>query len=176
MSCKYRGRNSELMNIVHDLVGLNRSVDDYPVGLGKEDKKYIKLEEFLTRCLIKFDGIERSSEVLIKTVKQLINFTNRLLAKLEDKARALPAPVETAESEAAKKKKNKKKSGAKQESVEESEEPAVTEKPVDEKKTKTEEVVEVKDVKIVEEEATALPAESIEEILKKKGKTKKPKK
>ncbi len=167
------------MNIVHDLVGLNRSVEDYPLGLGKEDKKYIKLEEFLTRCLIKFDGIERNSEVLIKTLKQLVNFTNRLLTKLEEKATTVSAPseIETAESIAAKKKKNKKKTGAaKQESVDEGEQQAVTEKPEEEKKSKAEAVVEVDDVKIVEEEAAAQTTESIEDILKKKGKTKKPKK
>lgn len=160
--CKYRGRNSELMNIVHDLVGLNRSVEDYPAGLTKEDKKYLKLEEFLTRCLLKFDNIERSSEVLIKTRKQLIDFTNRLLAKLE--ARSLMEPVEEVAEAKGKKNQNKKKV-AKQDSVETLEEAAVTSKP--------DKVVQVEDVKIEEEEKVV---ESIEEILKKKGKSKKPKK
>lgn len=196
ISCKYRGRNSELMNIVHDLVGLNRSVDDYPSGLGKEDKKYLKLEEFLTRCLVKFDNIERSSEVLIKTRKQLIHFTQRLLDKLETKATDTSAPAAAAAvakptpTEPAKKKKNKNK---KQQSVESGEnttetdkpeeEPTVTgepeatvkDKPVEEATSevvKAEAVVAVDDVKI---EANPTNTQSIEEIMKKKGKSKKKK-
>jgi len=144
---KYRARNSELMNIVHDLVGLDRSVNDFKPGCGKEDKKFLKYEELLTRCLLKFDNIERNNEVLTKTRKELINLTQRLINKLETKALDMSTPVPAPE--------------------------------VKEIKTKPQETaaVEIEDIKVEENnnEIAANNGESVEDILKKKGKSKKPK-
>lgn len=140
---KYRARNSELMNIVHDLVGLDRSVNDFKPGCGKEDKKFLKYEEYLTRCLLKFDNIERSNEVLTKTRKELINFTQRLISKLEAKALDMSNPA-----------------------------PEVKEV----KKSPANNAAELEDVKIEENNNDiSSNGDSVEDILKKKGKAKKPK-
>lgn len=161
-NCKYRARNSELMNIVHDLVVYDRSVNDLKCGKGKEDKAFIKLEENLTKCLIRFDNIERCNEVVIATRKQLIDFTQKLITKLETKAMDTSAPVVEAPS--------KKKPVA---------EKKAAEKKADEKKVE-EAAVEVEDIKVEEvAKADENPAEnsnaglSVEEILRKKGKMKK---
>lgn len=53
--------------------------DVYEFGGKKGDKAYLKLEELLTRCLLKLDAIERGEDR-----KRLINFTHVLSDKLEE--------------------------------------------------------------------------------------------
>jgi hypothetical protein len=160
---KYRARNSELMNIVHDLVSYDRSVNDFKSGKGKEDKDYIKLDERLTKCLIRFDNIERSNEVVTQTRKQLIDFTQNLINKLE--AKALDASVPVVQIEAPAPAPAKKKSEEKE---------VVTEKKEKKEAVKVEDVkVEEKDEKPTEADTDSNAGLSVEEILKKKGKMKK---
>ena len=65
----------ELENLQNDLTTLKH-------GCGKKDKLYLKLEEFLTRCLLKLDAIEKTDEI-VHMRKSLIVATNRLLDQLE---------------------------------------------------------------------------------------------
>ena len=65
----------ELENLQNDLTTLKH-------GCGKKDKLYLKLEEFLTRCLLKLDAIEKTNEI-VHTRKGLIVATNILLYQLE---------------------------------------------------------------------------------------------
>jgi hypothetical protein len=51
-------------------------------GCGKKDKHYLKLEEFLTRCLLKLDEIEKTDDI-IALRKSLIVESNKLLDQLE---------------------------------------------------------------------------------------------
>lgn len=174
---KYRARNSELMNIVHDLVSYDRTVHDFKHGCGKQDKAYLKLEEMLTRCLLRFDNIERANEVLTTTRKSLIGFTQNLLKKLETKALDTPIQEPETKDEPDKKKLSQKQKKRLKEAQQKSEENNLEETEEDilkefEEKGK-EEVVDVDDVKIDEDDNASL---SVEEIMKKKGKTKKTKK
>jgi hypothetical protein len=54
----------------------------------KNDKLFLKLEELVTRCLLKLDEIERGDEQLNQLRKSLINFSHQLSDKLEVKANA----------------------------------------------------------------------------------------
>ena len=51
-------------------------------GCGKKDKLYLKLDEFLTRCLLKLDEIEKKEDI-IALRKSLIVMSNKLLDQLE---------------------------------------------------------------------------------------------
>jgi hypothetical protein len=52
----------------------------------KDDKTFLKIEEFLTICLLKLDEIERTDDRIRKLRKSLINFSHEISAKLEQKA------------------------------------------------------------------------------------------
>lgn len=52
-------------------------------GCGKKDKLYLKLDEFLTRCLLKLDEIEKTDDI-IHLRKSLIVTSNKLLDQLEN--------------------------------------------------------------------------------------------
>lgn len=154
-NCKYRARNSELMTIVHDLVVYDRSVNDFKGGKGKQDKVFIKLEENLTKCLIRFDNIERTNEVVTTTRKQLIDFTQKLITKLETKALDTSASV----SEVPPQKKSAKKAA----------EAKVEEAAVEVEDVRVEEVAKAEENPVEDSNAGL----SVEEILRKKGKMKK---
>jgi hypothetical protein len=65
----------ELENLQNDLTTLKP-------GCGKNDKLYLKLGEFLTRCLLKLDAIEKTNEI-VHMRKSLIVATYMLLDQLE---------------------------------------------------------------------------------------------
>jgi hypothetical protein len=60
----------------------------------KSDKKYVKLEEFLTICLLKLDEIDRSDETVNQRRKKLINFCHEISDNLEKKAVAAAAAAQ----------------------------------------------------------------------------------
>jgi hypothetical protein len=53
----------------------------------KDDKSFLKLEEFLTVCVLRLDEIERSDERVNQLRKKLIKFSDEITAKLEQRAR-----------------------------------------------------------------------------------------
>ena len=69
--------------IANDLTDLQQQVNDFN-GL-KNDKTYMKLEELLTRCLLKLDELDRKDENINKQRRTLIDFTNELADYLESK-------------------------------------------------------------------------------------------
>lgn len=64
---------SQLQEAVHDFNGL------------KNDKEYMKLDELLTRSLLKLDELDRSNEQVNQQRKTLIVFTHELADHLESK-------------------------------------------------------------------------------------------
>ena len=52
----------------------------------RNDKSYLKLEEYLTRCLLKLDEIERIDDNVTQLRKRLINYTHQLSDSLDSKA------------------------------------------------------------------------------------------
>ncbi|CAF0790077.1 unnamed protein product [Brachionus calyciflorus] len=66
----------ELENLEKDINAFNGK---------KSDRVYLMIDEFLTRCLIKLDDIEKGDETFNQYRKSLINFANRLADKLESK-------------------------------------------------------------------------------------------
>lgn len=70
--------------IANELTDLQQQVNDFN-GL-KNDKTYMKLEELLTRCLLKLDELDRKDENINKQRRTLIDFTNELADYLESKA------------------------------------------------------------------------------------------
>ena len=84
---KNRTRMSNpMMMIANELASLEKQVELFVGCCGKQDKSFLKLEEYLTRCLLKFDEIDRTDEVVTRTRKKLINFTQQQLDILESKA------------------------------------------------------------------------------------------
>ena len=69
--------------IENELTDLQQQVNDFN-GL-KNDKTYMKLEELLTRCLLKLDELDRKDENINKQRRTLIDFTNELADYLETK-------------------------------------------------------------------------------------------
>ena len=51
----------------------------------KNDKTYLKLDEMLTRCLLKLDEIDRTNDDVNQQRKNLISFTHELADELEKK-------------------------------------------------------------------------------------------
>ena len=49
----------------------------------KTDKSYLKLDELLTRCLLKLDALERDDEKVNQLRRKLINYANQLSDRLE---------------------------------------------------------------------------------------------
>ena len=61
----------------------------------KNDKVFLKLEELLTRCLLKLDEIDRGDEQINLNRKKLINYTHTLTDKLEGIAASNASKVAT---------------------------------------------------------------------------------
>jgi hypothetical protein len=68
-------------DISNELNSLEIEINNF-VGL-RNDRAYLKLEELLTRCLLKLDEIDRGDEKINDMRKNLINFTHKLSDKLE---------------------------------------------------------------------------------------------
>jgi len=62
-------------------------------GCGKKDKLYLKLDEFVTRCLLKLDEIERSDDIFALR-KSLIVRSNKILDRLEQIASGIEPEVD----------------------------------------------------------------------------------
>ena len=69
---------AELNALEHDVLTF--------AGTKTSDRSYLKLEEMLTRCLLKLDAIERGEERINQTRRRLINYTHQLSDKLESRA------------------------------------------------------------------------------------------
>ena len=67
--------------ISNELTSLENEIEHF-VGR-RNDKAYLKLEELLTRCLLRLDEIDRGDEKVNDLRKSLINFTHKLSDKLE---------------------------------------------------------------------------------------------
>ena len=76
--------NERCQNISNEINNLEKEVEKFNGRKG--DKMFLKLEEFLTRCLLKLDEIERGDEQINQTRKRLINLANELSDKLDLKA------------------------------------------------------------------------------------------
>lgn len=59
----------------------------------KYDKNFLKLDELLTRCLLKLDEIDRSDENVNQQRKTLISFTHELADHLENKCQTSLVPL-----------------------------------------------------------------------------------
>jgi len=71
-------------DIQNELNNLERDVDNF---VGKHgDKNFNKLDELLTRCLLKLDEIDRSDDKIKQLCKNLINSAHKLSDKLEARA------------------------------------------------------------------------------------------
>ena len=68
-------------DILDELSILEKDVECF--GGIKNDKAYLKLEELLTRCLLKLDEIDRGDEQINLNRKNMINYTHTLTEKLE---------------------------------------------------------------------------------------------
>lgn len=53
-------------------------------GGQKNDKTFLKLDELLTRCVLKLDEIDRGDEQVNQTRKKLINFAHQLADRLDE--------------------------------------------------------------------------------------------
>ncbi len=71
-------------DIQNELNNLERDVDNFDGKHG--DRNFKKLDELLTRCLLKLDEIDRSDDKIKQLCKNLINSVHRLTEKLETKA------------------------------------------------------------------------------------------
>lgn len=63
----------------------------------KYDKDFLKLDELLTRCLLKLDEIDRSDENVNQQRKTLISFTHELTEHLESKCQTSTSLVPVGE-------------------------------------------------------------------------------
>ena len=70
--------------VLHELNNLEKEVEQFTGR--KNEKSFLKIDEYLTRCLLKLDEIERTDEKLNQIRKRLINYTQLLSDKLEAKA------------------------------------------------------------------------------------------
>ena len=68
-------------DISNELNSLELEINNF-VGK-RDDRAYLKLEELLTRCLLRLDEIDRGDEKINDMRKNLINFTHKLSDKLE---------------------------------------------------------------------------------------------
>ena len=69
---------AELNALEHDVLNF--------AGTKTSDRSYLKLEEMLTRVLLKLDAIERGEERINQTRRRIINYTHQLSDKLEARA------------------------------------------------------------------------------------------
>jgi hypothetical protein len=90
--CVVRSPLEKLDEIGSKLDELDKSVNVYTNGTNKKDKQFLVLEEYLTRCLLNLDEIERGDERINDQRKKLINQTQRIIEKLE--AKLLPTTDE----------------------------------------------------------------------------------
>jgi type IV secretory pathway VirB10-like protein len=70
--------------VLHELNNLEKEVEQFSGR--KNEKSFLKIDEYLTRCLLKLDEIERTDDKLNQIRKRLINYTQLLSDKLEAKA------------------------------------------------------------------------------------------
>jgi hypothetical protein len=70
--------------VLHELNKLEKEVEQFSGR--KNEKSFLKIDEYLTRCLLKLDEIERTDEKLNQIRKRLINYTQLLSDKLEARA------------------------------------------------------------------------------------------
>ena len=68
-------------DVQNELNELEKEVNEF--NGKKNDKLYLKLEELLTRCLLRLDEIDRGDERINQMRKKLINFVHELTDKLE---------------------------------------------------------------------------------------------
>jgi hypothetical protein len=67
--------------VLNDLTKLEKEVGEF--NGKKTDKQYLKLEEYLTRCLLKLDEIDRTDDKINQIRRKLINYTHLLSDKLD---------------------------------------------------------------------------------------------
>lgn len=75
----------EKLDMIHGELNSIRDEIDRFVGKSSSDKNYLRLEELLTRCLLKLDEIERSDDEVTQLRKRLINLTHELSDLLDKK-------------------------------------------------------------------------------------------
>lgn len=68
--------------IFAELTSLEQQVESF-AGM-KNDKLFLKLDELLTRCVLRLDEIERGDEQINQTRKRLINHAHKLADRLEE--------------------------------------------------------------------------------------------
>lgn len=68
--------------IFAELTSLEQQVESF-AGV-KNDKLFLKLDELLTRCVLRLDEIERGDEQINQTRKRLINHAHKLADRLEE--------------------------------------------------------------------------------------------
>lgn len=83
-------QKEKLDKIAIDLDNYEKELATIKSGCGKKDKHYLKLDEFITRCLLKLDEIEKTDDI-IALRKSLIVTSNKLLDQLESKAMETPS-------------------------------------------------------------------------------------
>lgn len=72
----------KLNEIAAELEQYEEELTTMKPGCGKKDKLYLRLDEFITRCLLKLDEILKTDDIIHQR-KQLIVASNRLLDQLE---------------------------------------------------------------------------------------------
>jgi hypothetical protein len=72
-------------DVQNELNELEKQVNEF--NGNKNDKLYLRLEELLTRCLLRLDEIDRGDERVNQMRKKLINFAHELTDMLEKRAR-----------------------------------------------------------------------------------------
>ncbi len=83
--CAIKSPLERLEEISARLDELDKDVNSYKNGTNKKDKRFLQLEEYLTRCLLNLDEIERGDERINDQRKKLINFTQKIIEKLDAK-------------------------------------------------------------------------------------------
>lgn len=68
--------------ILAELTSLETEVDGF--GGVKNDKLFLKIDELITRSLLKLDEIDRGDEQVNQTRKKLINFAHKLSDRLDE--------------------------------------------------------------------------------------------
>jgi hypothetical protein len=83
--CAIKSPLERLEEINTKLDELDKDVNAYTNGTNKKDKRFLQLEEYLTRCLLNLDEIERGDDRINDQRKKLINLTQRIIEKLDAK-------------------------------------------------------------------------------------------
>ena len=82
---KVKNSQEKCDDIANELNRLEKLVSEFQGKMG--DKNYLKLDEFLTICLLKLDEVERTDDKIHQLKKKLINYTHQLSEKLESRTR-----------------------------------------------------------------------------------------